>query len=298
MPRIVSLVPAGTEIVAALGAEHLLVGISHECDFPPTIRHLPRVTTTPVDSSRPSGDIDGVVRGLRDAGRPVIAVNPERLRTLQPDLILTQDLCDVCAVVEGDLRALAEVLKPGPKLLSLRARTLEGIFRDIQEVGAALERSDDADELMAGLRARLGRLRSSRPPRPPRVVCLEWLEPLFFAGHWVPELVEIAGGSDVGATAGSESVRRNWSELRALAPDLLLVALCGFGVERALAEWERLLHGPGEEMDAAARSAPVWVLDGNAYTSRPGPRVADGAARIQAAMLGRELPGLLRLGRR
>jgi iron complex transport system substrate-binding protein len=271
--RVVTLLPAATEIVCAVGAEHLLAGISHECDWPPTITALPRVTWTPLDASGTSGEIDRAVRELRGRGRPVIAVDAERLRALRPDLLVTQDLCEVCAVADGEVHRVAEVLSPAPEVLALQARTLDGIFRDIERVGRALDLAPEADEVVAGMRYRFRRLRRTAPATPPRVLCVEWLDPIYLAGHWVPELVAAAGGVDVGAEPGDPSVRREPGELAALRPDVVLIMLCGFTVERARAEYER---APLPEL-----GVPVRFVDGNAYTSRPGPRVVDGAEKIR-----------------
>jgi iron complex transport system substrate-binding protein len=281
--RVVTLLPAGTEIVAALGGAGHLVGISHECDYPRSVQWLPRVTTTPIDPASSGGVIDAEVRRLREAGRPVIAVDGGQIRKLRPDLIITQGLCEVCAVSDGEVYRLAEAIHPPPRVLSLAARDLGGIWRDIREVGSAVDLADEAEELVVGLRSRLRRLRT-RPPSPsPRVLCIEWLEPLYLAGHWVPELVSAAGAEDVGARVGSHSARREWSELTALRPDHVVVMLCGFGIGRAREELDALDH---PEALALMGRVPTWILDGNQYTSRPGPRVVDGAERIRAALTG------------
>lgn len=287
--RVVSLLPAATEIVAALGKQQLLVGISHECDFPPEVRKLPRVTTTPVEVDAPSGIINAEVTRLRSSGKPVIGVDAEQLRSLAPDLIITQDLCEVCAVGDGEVHRLAAALSPAPRVLSLRARDLAGIWSDIYSVGAAVDAQDEAEELVLGLESRLRRLRSSTQDPSPRVLCIEWLEPLYLAGHWVPELVAAAGGQDVGAVPGCHSLRREWQEIRSLGADLLIIMLCGFAVDRARAELERMTNPEAHDL---LRSLPVWILDGNAYTSRPGPRVVDGALRIRSALTGQAASGL------
>jgi iron complex transport system substrate-binding protein len=281
--RVVTLLPAGTEIVAALGGAGHLVGISHECDYPPSVQGLPRVTTTPIDATSSGGTIDAEVRRLREAGRPVIAVDGDQIQKLRPDLIITQGLCEVCAVSEGEVYRLAEAIHPAPRVLSLAAHDLRGIWRDIHDVGMALDLSDEADELVLGLQNRLRRLRTLTPSPSPRVLCIEWLEPLYLAGHWVPALVAAAGGEDVGARAGSHSARREWAELPALHPDHVLVMLCGFGTDRARAELDALNYP--EALGLLGR-VPTWILDGNQYTSRPGPRVVDGAERIRAVLAG------------
>jgi iron complex transport system substrate-binding protein len=289
--RVVTLLPAATEIVAALGGAGSLVGISHECDHPASVLGLPRVTATPIDPEAPGAVIDAEVRRLHRAGKPVIGVDAGALRRLAPDLLITQDLCEVCAVAEGEVHRLAAAVEPAPTVLALSGRTLDGIWADIAAVARALDLAPDGDELVAGLRSRLERLRARHGGSRRRVVCVEWLAPLYLAGHWVPELVEAAGGEDVGAAAGNHSARREWAELPGLRPDLFVIMLCGFGVERTLAELSAL-DTPAAR--SVLRSAPTWVLDGNAYTSRSGPRVVDGAELLQGALEGREARGMVR----
>jgi iron complex transport system substrate-binding protein len=289
--RVVTLLPGATEIVAALGGAGSLVAVSHECDRPASVRHLPRVTSTPLDPSLPGAAIDAEVRRLRGAGRAVIAVEADTLRRLAPDLLITQDLCEVCAVADGVVYRLAAALDPAPRVLALTGRTVDGVLADIRAVAHALDLDPEGDELTAGIRSRLTRLRRGAPAVPPRVLCVEWLEPLYLAGHWVPELVAAAGGCDVGAVPGAHSAVSSWEAAAALHPELIVVMLCGFGVARARAELDALRDPAAERLLA---SAPVWVLDGNAYTSRPGPRIVDGAERLQAAMRGEERSGLTR----
>jgi iron complex transport system substrate-binding protein len=289
--RVVTLLPAATEIVAALGGTGSLVGISHECDHPASVLGLPRVTATPIDPKAPGAAIDAEVRRLHGAGKPVIGVDADALRRLAPDLLITQDLCEVCAVAEGEVHRLAAVVRPPPAVLALSGRTIEGIWADIAAVAKALDLAPDGDELVAGLRSRLDRLQARRRGHRPRVVCVEWLEPLYLAGHWVPELVDAAGGQDVGAVPGSHSSRREWAELPGLRPDLFVIMLCGFGVERTLTELSAL---DSSAAVSTLRSAPVWIIDGNAYTSRSGPRTVDGAELLQGALEGREAGGMVR----
>ncbi len=278
--RVVSLLPAATEMVAALGGQ--LVGVSHECDYPPSIRSLPRVTTTTIDTALPSGAIDRVMAEARRAGTPPIAVDVQLVAHLRPDVLIGQAVCDVCAVSEGELARLVSTLMPTPWVVTLHAHTLDGVLADIQKVGEALELRDEADELVAGLHYRLNRVGKPRRAHRPRVLVLEWLDPPYVAGHWVPELVKLAGGEDVGSAAGEPSRPRPWGELAALAPDLIVVAPCGFDATRARAELATL-----EDADALRLlSRRVAVIDGNAYTSRPGPRLADAAELLSQLMIG------------
>ena len=288
--RVVTLLPGATEIVAALGAGPLLAGVSHECDYPAWASELPRLTSTPLDPSLSSAAIDAVVRQLREAGRPVIQVEAEALARLDPDLIITQDLCEVCAVADGVVHRLADVMPRPPAILSLTGRTVAGVLDDIRRVARALDRSADGEVLAAVLQGRLDRLAPQIRTRP-RLVCIEWLEPLYLAGHWVPDLVAAAGGIDVGAQPGAHSACSSWPAVAALQPELAVIMLCGFDVARARRELERL---DSEEAARLLGSIPVWVLDGNAYSSRPGPRLVDGAERIRAAIRGEALPGLER----
>jgi len=287
--RVVSLLPAATEIVAALGAGGFLIGISHECDYPPEVRALPRVTRTSLDSALPSGGIDRAMADARRTGVAPVEVDVELVGRLRPDVIIGQSLCDVCAVGEGGLAQLVAALLPTPWVVTLHAHTLDAVLADVGRVGEALALRDEAEELVAGLRYRLHRLQQAHVPTSPRprVVVLEWLDPPYVAGHWVPELVGIAGGEDVGNAAGARSAPRSWRELVALAPDLVVVAPCGFDVARARQEQAAVT-----DRDARALfSRRVEFLDGNAYTSRPGPRLVD-AAEILARMLSTTRTGI------
>jgi iron complex transport system substrate-binding protein len=281
--RVVSLLPAATEIVAALGAQGQLVGVSHECDFPPGVRALPRVTGTAIDPALPSGAIDRAMAEAKRAGTSPITVDLKLMAQLRPDVLIGQSVCEVCAVGEGELARVVAALMPTPWVVTLHAHTIEGTFNDIAKVGEALELRDEAEELVDGLRYRLRRAgaQQAAPQRKPRVLVLEWLDPPYVAGHWVPELVAIAGGEDVGGTPGEPSRARPWRELAALAPDLVVVALCGFDVERARSEL-----GTITDADAAfLLGRRTEVIDGNAYTSRPGPRLADAAELLSRLMV-------------
>jgi len=296
--RIVSLLPAATEIVAALGGLAWLVGVSHECDYPPAVRNLPRVTRTTLDATLPSRAIDAAMAQAAGGGPAPVTLDVAALRRLAPDLILGQSLCDVCAVGAGPIADALAALERRPEVVTLHAHTLDGVFADIVRVGEAMDLGSEAEELVAGLTYRLGRVGaqhaaplrappmavSNRAPRtaPTRVLVLEWTAPAYVAGHWVPELIAAAGGENVGARAGARSVARAWPELRALAPDLVVVALCGFDVPRARRETAAVTDPDGR----ALLSGRVAYLDGNAYTSRPGPRLVDAAELLAPLMAG------------
>jgi len=277
--RVVSLLPAATEIVAALGAAGWLVGVSHECDYPSLVRALPRVTGTALDPALPSGAIDRAMAAAQRSGVAPIQIDVGLLRRLAPDLIIGQSLCDVCAIGATELERAVAALDRRPSVVTLHAHDLARVLTDIQRVGEALGLTDEADELVAGLKYRLRKLRGdASTPLRPRVLVLEWLDPPYVAGHWVPELVAAAGGVDVGNRPGARSAARSWRELVALAPDAVVIACCGFDVARAQGEYESVT-----DRDARALFAGrVEFLDGNAYTSRPGPRLVDAAEWLAA----------------
>lgn len=280
--RVVSLLPSATEMVAALGAMESLVGVTHECDHPPLVASRVRVTSTAVDVRGAAGAVDAQVRALTDAGTTLFTLLEDRIRDLRPDLILTQALCEVCAVMEGDVRALAARLDPPPRVETLSATTLDGVFEDIRRVGDALGVPDEADEWVLGARARLRRvhetLKAAQAPRP-RVAVIEWGEPLYVAGHWMPEMVKRAGGIDALAKPGEHSVTVTMEQLRAADPEVIVIAPCGYDLPRARHEGERLLALPDWQW---ARTRRIFALDANAFASRPGPRLVDGVEILAA----------------
>jgi iron complex transport system substrate-binding protein len=274
--RVISFLPSATEIVAALGYLEDIVGVSHECDFPTVVRSRDVVTSSAIDSTAAPREIDVQVRDFVDTGRPLYDVREDRVRALAPDLMVTQVVCDVCAVSEDDVRALATRLSPRPEVVTLGATTLDGIFDDIRRVGQALGAADRAEALVEHARVRMRvvheTLKAARAPRP-RVAVIEWTDPIFAAGHWVPEMVYRAGGADALAEPGEHSTTRTLDQVRAANPDVILVAPCGFDLERAAADAERILATADW---AWARDKQVWALDANSFLSRPGPRVIDG----------------------
>ena len=274
--RVVSLLPSATEIVAALGALEHLVGVTHACDHPPMVASRARVTRTAIMADAAPGAVDAQVRAITAAGQPLYTLLEDRIRALHPDLILTQALCEVCAVMETDVRALAERLSPVPRVLTLEASSLDGVLEDIARVGAALGLEDEADELLAGARARMRSvheaLKAARAPRP-RVSVIEWGEPVYAAGHWVPEMVRRAGGVDVLAKDGEHSVVVTLEAVRAADPEVIIIAPCGYDLARSAQEGERLLALDDWRW---ARDRRVFAIDANAFASRPGPRLVDG----------------------
>lgn len=302
--RVVSLLPSATEMVAALGAMESLVGVTHECDYPPVVASRVRVTSTAVDVRGSAGAVDAQVRALTGAGTPLFTLLEDRIRDLRPDLILTQALCEVCAVMEGDVRELAARLSPAPRVETLSASMLDGVFDDMRRVGAALNVPEEAEEWVVGARARLRlvheTLKAAKAPRP-RVAVIEWGDPLFVAGHWMPEMIKRAGGVDALAKPGEHSVTVTMEQLRAADPEVIVIAPCGYDLPRAVQEGERLLALADWQW---ARARRIFALDANAFASRPGPRLVDGVeilARLfnpalfsplehHAQALGRHLP--------
>lgn len=274
--RVISLLPSATEIVAALGGMEHLVGVTHACDHPPLVDSRVRVTRTAIDDSAAPGAVDAHVREIAATGAPLYSLLEDRIRALHPDLIITQALCEVCAVMETDVRALAARLSPIPRVITLSARSLDGVLEDVRVVGEALALADEADEFLAGARARLRTvhetLKAAQAPRP-RVAVIEWGDPLYAAGHWVPEMVKRAGGVDVLARAGEHSAVVTIDTVRAADPAVVLIAPCGYDLARSVLEGERLLARPEW---AWARECRVFALDANAFVSRPGPRLVDG----------------------
>jgi iron complex transport system substrate-binding protein len=282
--RIVSLLPSATEIVAALGALDQLVGVTHACDYPPQVSRLPRLTSTHVGGAASPEVIDRDVREAAERGDPLYTVDEALLASLRPDVIVTQALCDVCAVRETDVRTIAARLSPAPSIVTLSGTMLDGIFADIERVGAAIDAPDEAEELLLGIRARLRsvheRLRAARAPRP-RVAVVEWTDPIYTAGHWVPEMVHRAGGVDALAKPGEHSRAVPIGDVEAHAPEILVFAPCGYDLGRASREAHVVLD---REEWRWARGLAAWALDANSLASRPGPRVIDGIETLAAVM--------------
>jgi iron complex transport system substrate-binding protein len=274
--RVVSLLPAATEMVAAIGATETLVGVTHECDHPRVVESRARVTSSAVDATAAPDVIDAQVRALHEGGAPLFTLDESTIAALRPDLLITQALCDVCAISETDVRAMVDRLTPRPRIVTVSATTLDGVFDDIARVGTALDRDSDAAELLVGLRTRVRQvhetLKAAKAPRP-RVAFLEWTAPIFPGGHWVPEMIKRAGGIDLLAQPGTHATVIERARVAEAAPEIVVVAPCGYSLERAEAEARSLLDAPGWEF---LRQSQLWALDANAFTSRPGPRLVDG----------------------
>jgi iron complex transport system substrate-binding protein len=277
--RIVSLLPSSTEICFALGLGDRVVGVSHECDFPPEVSGRPVLTSPKVDPHATSAEIDQQVRALVADGLSVYRIDEERLRELRPDLVITQDVCEVCAVSFAEVReATARLLGAEASILSLSPLTLADVLDDIVRVGRAAGVEDAAHELVAHLRRRLDRLRAETALLPrPRVLVLEWLSPPMVAGHWTPELIRIAGGEPILGHDGEPTGPVDWAAIVEAAPAVVIVAPCGFRVAQSLRELPALAALPGFATLPAAHGDRLVVVDGNAFFNRPGPRLVESA---------------------
>jgi iron complex transport system substrate-binding protein len=294
--KIASLLPSATEIVCALGLADSLVGVSHECDFPPEIVGRPVLTEPKIDPSRSSAEIDAAVRRLVRDGLSVYRIKTDVLERLQPDLIVTQEHCDVCAVSYDEVVAATGQLLPAATIVSLKPVRLADIFTDIQRVADAAGCSAAGSTLTQQLHARLEAIRSrvhttrSRP----RVACIEWLEPLMAAGNWIPELVQLGGGTYDQVEPGGHSPTISWEALTAAAPDVIIIMPCGFKLAQTKGELPRLTAHPAWSRLPAVRNRRVYAVDGNAYLNRPGPRIAESAellaGLIQPGLFAAKIP--------
>lgn len=277
-PRIVSLIASATEIVCALGFEHHLVGRSHECDYPPSIQRLPACTRPKLNVHASSAEIDRQVKSLVENALAVYDVDSYLLEQLEPDVIVTQSQCEVCAVSLRDVeRAVCAWLKQCPRLVSLKPDALADVWRDIEDVARALGNPDRGDELIAVLQRRMDVIadRVSRLSERPRIACIEWVEPLMAAGNWVPELVALAGGTNLFGEAGKHAPSMSWPQLVAADPDVIVLMPCGYDLARTRQDVSLLEAKPEWPSLQAVRQHRVFVTDGNQYFNRPGPRLVE-----------------------
>ncbi len=275
--RIVSLLPSATEIVCALGLEAQLVGVTHECDHPPFVRQLPKVTRTLIPTGIASAEIDRLVRRRLRTNRALYTLDLPTLEALRPDLIVTQALCDVCAVAEDEVRAAACALSGRPRVINLEPQSLPEVLGSLRQVAAVVGLDSTAGKVTAALESRIQAVaaRAAGLRRRWRVALLEWLDPPFSCGHWNPELVRLAGGIEGLGQEGRPSRTLRWEEVLAWRPEVVFIACCGFSVERTLQDVPRLQSIPGWRNLPAVRWGRVYVADGSHYFSRPGPRLVD-----------------------
>ena len=277
--RIVSFLPSATEMVCALGLGEQLVGITHECDYPSEVAGKPVVVRNvlPIETmSQP--EIDAAVAQIMREGLSLYQVDEELLVELAPDLILTQSLCQVCAPSGNEVAEALKLLPKKPEVLWLTPKSLADIADNLGELGQATSRVKEAQELVLAGRAKLENIAAvtGKLSYRPRVFCMEWLDPVYASGHWMPEMVEIAGGSDALASKGAESVRISWDNVLEWAPEVLVITPCGFNLEQVIAQAPRLLSYPGWSDLPAVRDGRVYAVDANSYFARPGPRVVEG----------------------
>jgi iron complex transport system substrate-binding protein len=270
--RIVSLVPHATELLFALGLGDDVVAVTHECDFPAAARSLPQITRDVLPPGLSAGEIDAAVRERTERGEAIYELDAERLRELEPDLIVTQELCPVCAVSIDDVRAVAETISSQPRVVALDPHTLGESFGDVRTIAQLTDSRKAALDLIARQRARVDavRLAVRRAERVP-MAAIEWFDPVFIAGHWTPQIVDIAGGIDVLGFAGEHSEQSTWATVAAAAPRVVVAMPCGYDAERSHAEASA--HADALRAVGAER---VVAVDASAYFSRPGPRLVDG----------------------
>jgi iron complex transport system substrate-binding protein len=283
--RVASLLPSATEMVHFAGAGENLVGVTHECDYPPGAQNLPKLTSSKIDNSMTSAEIDAAIgRHLTDTGS-IYALDVDLLAQISPDLILTQGLCDVCAVSMNLVEEAASTLQRKPEVLSLNPASLDDVLEDAARIGETLGRGKETNEKITALRERLARVEEAVAGLPhPRAGCIEWLDPPFSAGHWVPEMVRLAGGEELFSGPSESSVRLSWDEVFGAAPEVLVLMPCGFGVERTIIEARALPVLPGWGELPAVKNGRVWAVDANSYFSRPAPRLVEGV-EILASIL-------------
>jgi iron complex transport system substrate-binding protein len=270
--RIVSLVPSATEMLFALGLGRDVTAVTHECDHPAEVRELPKVTRDVIGPGLPPAEIDRAVRELTEQGQAIYELDEEALRRAQPDLIVTQALCAVCAVSYDDVKTVADRLDPVPAVVSLDPHTLGEVLGDVRTLAGATDSKAAGMDLVGAAAARIDRVRLAvRAAQPVRVAALEWLDPIYVAGHWTPQMIEYAGGIDLLGLAGEPSEVRAWEEVAAARPDVVIVMPCGYDAERAL---EEAYDFQDELAELGARR--IVAVDASAYFSRPGPRLVDG----------------------
>ena len=285
--RICSLLPGATEVVAALDLADQLVGISHECDFPASVRRVPVMIEPLVAKNGGSGgDIDRQVKELVASGQRLYRLNEDAFYRARPDLILTQNLCHVCSITPDQLTHAIESLQHRPEVLTLNPTALDDMIHDIERIADAAGVRAKGQTLSQELRRRVDHVRTeaNKTPERPRVVCLEWLDPLYVAGHWVPEMVELAGGRNVLGSQNTPSYETTWQAVEAALPDIILMMPCGYSVERTVNELRHVGQNGDTWRRAYAQSPDFYVVDAASFFSRPGPRLVDGVELLMAIL--------------
>jgi iron complex transport system substrate-binding protein len=270
--RIASLVPSATEMLFAVGLGEGVVGVTHECDYPPKAAELPQLTTTVLPAGLSAGEIDAAVKEVIGEGRALYTLDEERLAALEPDLIVTQAVCEVCAVSYDDVVEVAGRLPSGPRVLQQDPSTLGDVLDDVTRLGEATGIGGRAADVRRRLEERLEAVRAAvAEERRPRVLALEWLDPPFLGGHWIPEMIELAGGESIAGASGQKSQQVGWEDLRGLDPDVVVSMPCGWYLDESCAQ--ALRHG---DSLGTFDSSRIYAVDGASTFSRPGPRLVDG----------------------
>lgn len=282
--KIVTLLPSATEIACSLGLQKLLVAVSHECDFPNDVAALPRITSSILPNNLSTNQIDASIEEAVRSGSALYRINGDLLNKLQPDLIITQGVCDVCAVNVGTVQEvmvdLPDLVERNVQILSLTGKNFAGILMDILQVGIATKTQKEAYCLTEKLKQNWQHLQQTKPKVKPKVLMLEWPNPFFFGGHWVPEMVEVAGGVDVMGHSGLESGRCTFKEIQATDPDIIVSMACGHDLEQNVKFANELAAGPEFGELRAVKNNDLWAMDANSYCSRPTPRIVDGTEKL------------------
>jgi iron complex transport system substrate-binding protein len=279
-PRILSLLPSATEMICALGLGEQLVGVTHECDYPPPVRDKPKVvhSALPIETMT-EREIDDAVSARLRSGLGLYVLDLELIERLRPDIIVTQDLCEVCAPSENEIAQLLDFMSSKPRILYQTPHRISEVLDNLDELGRETDRRKEARALIDDAHRRLDRIAEAMAGvrERPRIFCMEWLDPIYCSGHWVPEMVRLGGGEDALGREGEDSVRVEWSQMLEWAPEIIVFMPCGYDLEETLERAPALLSLPGFDDLPAARSGRVFAVDANSYFARPGPRVIDGA---------------------
>lgn len=296
--RIVSLLPSATELAYALGLREQLVAVSHECDYPSDVTSLPAITSSILSHDLDPKQIDAAVIAAVQKGEALYQIDGDLLRELEPDLILTQGVCDVCAVSQGTVNetlVFLPDLASNVETLTLSGATFEGILRDLRVLAEATGRGSQAADLSEDLRRRWEAVEARKIQDAPRILMLEWPEPAFYGGHWVPEMVAAAGGVDVLGQVGMDSKRTTWAEIKGLEPDIIVSIACGYDLAKNIEFAENLYNHPEAKTLRAVQTQQVWACNANSYFSRPAPRIVEGVQMLQGIFAGKGGEGVARV---
>ena len=291
--QICSFLPSATEILYALGLGNSIAGVTFECDFPPEAAGKAIVVNTNIAHDLTSAEIDHHVNEYSSHGESLYRVDIQKLEAIKPDLIVTQELCDVCAISTSYVAKAVHQLSSKPQILSLTPHTLEDVLKDILRVGEATDRGIEARALLSSLRERIARVGQATKTQRPTVVCLEWLSPPFNGGHWIPEMIDLAGGVDPLGKLGKDSYRMKWDQVFEVDPDVVVVMPCGHNLERSIEEYRATQFPEGWKQVKAVRNGRVYAVNASAYFSRPGPRLVTGLEIMHSLLQNNRPQGLL-----